>query len=110
MEFSHRQRTNTAQRLEKMDQERKKAAKIKHIKWEYNPNNISLEEQQELFKGKELKRSKEIVKKRSLFSEQLEQCPDLPQNPFVEYARFDGSVSIENLYRLNLLNHCMVHT
>lgn len=38
MDFGgHRLRSNTAQRLEKMDQERKKAAKTKHIKWEMNP-------------------------------------------------------------------------
>jgi hypothetical protein len=33
---AHRQRSNTAQRLEKMEREWKKAAKIKHVKWE-NP-------------------------------------------------------------------------
>lgn len=33
----HRQRSTTAQRLEKMDQDRKKTNRIKHIKWEWNP-------------------------------------------------------------------------
>ena len=97
MEFSHRQRTNTAQRLEEMDQEKKRASKIKHVKWKYNPNYMTLKEQQELFKSKELKKDKQLVKKRSLFAEQLEKCPDLPQNPFVDYARFDGNVSFKIL-------------
>jgi hypothetical protein len=97
MEYSHRQRTNTAQRLEKMDQEKKQASKIKHIKWQYNPNHITPEEQQELFKCKDLRQNKQNTKKkRSLFTEQLENCPDLPQNPFLDYARFDGNVSIKN--------------
>lgn len=94
LEFTHRQRTNTAQRLEKMDQEKKKASEIKHIKWKNNPNHLSLEEQYELFKCKDLKQIKPATKMRSLFSEQLEKCPDLPQNPFVDYAKFDGSVSM----------------
>jgi hypothetical protein len=32
----HRQRSNTAQRLEKMDQDRKKTSRIKHVKWEWS--------------------------------------------------------------------------
>ena len=33
----HRQRSTTAQRLEKMDQDRKKTNRTKHVKWEWNP-------------------------------------------------------------------------
>jgi cytochrome oxidase assembly protein ShyY1 len=33
----HRQRSSTAQRLEKMDQDRKKTNRIKHVKWEWSP-------------------------------------------------------------------------
>lgn len=96
MEFGHRLRTNTAQRLEKMEQERKRESKIKHIKWEYNPNSLSLKDKEEYFKGKDFKKTSststsEQVK--SLFSEQLENCPDLPKNPFAMYAKFDGNVS-----------------
>lgn len=103
MEFSHRQRTNTAQRLEKMDLEKKKASKVKHIKWEYNPNNMTFEERQELFKAKDLRQNKQIIPRRSLFAEQLEKCPELPQNPFVEYARFDGNVSIRMFIMKNII-------
>lgn len=93
MEFSHRQRSNTAQRLEKMDIERKKAAKVKHVKWEYNPANIPTEKQQELFQRKDFRKKENKNKRHSLLSEQLEKCPKLPQNPFTDYARFDGNVS-----------------
>lgn len=112
MEFNHiLQQTSTAQRLKKMDQERKKASKIKHIKWENNPSHISLEEQQELFKSKDLKKDKQNDKRRSLFSEQLEKCPDLPQNPFVDYAKFDGNVSITIAieFMIQIDNFCLIH-
>jgi hypothetical protein len=33
----HRQRSTTAQRLEKMDQDRKKTNRIKNMKWEWSP-------------------------------------------------------------------------
>ena len=32
------------------------------------------------------------MKKHSLLSDQLEKCPNLPQNPFAEYAKYDGNV------------------
>lgn len=38
---AHRARSNTAARLEKMDRERKRAAKTKHIKWEAAPVTLS---------------------------------------------------------------------
>ncbi|XP_066590485.1 stress-activated map kinase-interacting protein 1 [Prorops nasuta] len=95
MEFSHRQRSNTAQRLEKMDLERKIAAKVKHVKWAYNPNAVSISDQSKFFQRKNFRR-KEIIqgKKNSLLSEQLVKCPNLPTNSFTEYARFDGNVQI----------------
>lgn len=42
LEFgAHRARSNTAARLEKMDRDRKRAAKTKHIKWEGAHANLS---------------------------------------------------------------------
>jgi hypothetical protein len=32
------------------------------------------------------------IKKHSLLSDQLEKCPKLPQNPFAEFAKYDGNV------------------
>ena len=94
MELGHRARSNTAQRLEKMDLERKKAAKVKHVKWEQNPGTISLAEQSELFKRKDFRKKPDaqLQKRHSLLSEQLEKSPHLPQNKFTEFARFDGNV------------------
>lgn len=88
----HRHRTNTAQRLEKMEQERRKAAKIKHVKWEYNPVTISTEEREQLFERKEIKKEKKSG--RSLLSDEIEKCPLLPKNPFNEYAKFDGNAQV----------------
>lgn len=92
MEYSHRQRSNTAQRLEKMDIERKRTSKVKHIKWENNSTNLSVEKQQELFHRKDFRVKENKVKKCSLLADQIEKCPKLPQNPFTKYARFDGNV------------------
>lgn len=96
MEFSHRQRSNTAQRLEKMDIERKKAAKVKHVKWEHNPNVTTSTNQSELFQRKDFRRKTPLRRGQSLLSEQLEKCPNLPQNSFKEYAKFDGNVRTVN--------------
>ena len=98
MEFSHRQRSNTAQRLEKMDIERQNASKVKHVKWEYNPVNLENEKQQELFQRKDFRRKENKNKRHSLLSEQLDKGPKLPQNPFTHFARFDGNVSLVKIY------------
>jgi hypothetical protein len=47
-----------------------------------------------LFERKNFRQTeKEIcIKKHSLLSDQLEKCPNLPQNPFAEYAKYDGNV------------------
>lgn len=92
MEFSHRQRSNTAQRLEKMDIERKKAAKVRHVKWEHNLNAMTPTDQSDLFQRKDFRKRTPLKKGQSLLSEQLEKCPNLPPNPFKEYAKFDGNV------------------
>ncbi|KAG7197866.1 hypothetical protein KM043_001677 [Ampulex compressa] len=108
MEFSHRQRSNTAQRLEKMDLERKKAAKVKHVKWEHNPANISPAEQLELFQRKDFRKKTVTQKRYSLLSEQLEKCPNLPQNPFIEYAKFDGNAQVGVPIRKYRIFMCML--
>ncbi|XP_046403798.1 stress-activated map kinase-interacting protein 1 [Ischnura elegans] len=97
----HRLRSNTAQRLEQLDKERRKAAKVRHVKWEYNPN-ISEEDREDMFTRKELPKKAENVilnksvpkVRKSLLSEQLEKSPALPQSPFVEFAKYDGSAQV----------------
>lgn len=86
-----RHRTDTAQRIEKMDQARKRAAKIKHVKWEES-KELSQTENDELFSKKVVKPT--IAVKKSLLADQLERCENLPRNPYIEYAKFDGSAQI----------------
>ncbi|KRT83193.1 hypothetical protein AMK59_3630 [Oryctes borbonicus] len=86
-----RHRTDTAQRIEKMDQARKRAAKIKHVKWEES-KELSQSENDELFSKKTVKPI--VPCKKSLLAEQLEKCENLPRNPYMEYAKFDGSAQI----------------
>ncbi|KAF4529322.1 hypothetical protein B566_EDAN011416 [Ephemera danica] len=90
---AHRQRSNTAQRLEKMEREWKKAAKIKHIKWENPQQVIPNGERDNLFERKVLK-PKEKSTKVSILSSQLKNCPYMPQNPFLEFSKFDGTAQV----------------
>lgn len=107
MEYSHRERSNTAQRLEKMDLERKKAAKV-NVKWKNNPI-IPATQQSELFQRKDFRKKTDRTNKRySLLSEQLEKCPHVPQNPFIEYAKFDGSAQVDIPIRKYRIFMCML--
>ncbi|XP_029160366.1 target of rapamycin complex 2 subunit MAPKAP1 isoform X2 [Nylanderia fulva] len=106
--YTHRQRSNTAQRLEKMDIERKKAAKVKHVKWEHNLNAITPTDQSELFQRKDFRRKALPKKGQSLLSEQLEKCPNLPQNPFKDYAKFDGNAQVGIPVRKYRIFMCML--
>ncbi|KYN06699.1 PREDICTED: stress-activated map kinase-interacting protein 1 [Cyphomyrmex costatus] len=108
MPFSHRQRSNTAQRLEKMDIERKKAAKIKHVKWEHNLSSVTPTDQSDLFQRKDFRKKAPLKKGQSLLSEQLEKCPYLPPNPFKEYAKFDGDAQVSVPVRKYRIFMCML--
>lgn len=100
MDFEvHRQRSNTAVRLEKLDQAKKRAAKVKNIKWEVNPIAPTQEEIDKLFVRKDLTNVKPKIIEKSLLSELLERCTNLPQNPYMEYAKFDGSAQVGILTR-----------
>ncbi|GIY32823.1 target of rapamycin complex 2 subunit MAPKAP1 [Caerostris darwini] len=90
----HRHRSNTAQRLEKLKKDRQNQAKITHIQWKECPVILSEQDLSQLFPKKDLtkpKENKELVK--SALSEALELFPAAPNNPFGEYARFDGRVN-----------------
>ncbi|XP_059060339.1 stress-activated map kinase-interacting protein 1 isoform X1 [Achroia grisella] len=86
----HRQRSNTAQRLDKKEQALKKAAKIKVIKWE-NPAPLTSEQIADIFAKVEVEK---VEKQKSLLAEQLENCPDLPHRQYLEYAKFDGTAQL----------------
>lgn len=89
----HRQRSNTAARLEKMDQARKKASKVKLVKWETNKEPLTAEDINDLFAKKDIsKKPKPNFK--SLLTEKLIQYTNMPQNPYMEYAKFDGTAQV----------------
>lgn len=88
----HRQRSNTAQKLEKMDMARRKAAKIKNIKFDdHSASSTTISSNcSDLFVRKEVATTN-LISGRSLLSDQLKQCPKQPQNKFLEYAKYDGT-------------------
>ncbi|XP_041974588.1 stress-activated map kinase-interacting protein 1 [Aricia agestis] len=86
----HRQRSNTAQWLDKKELALKKAAKIKVVKWE-DPSQLTTEQIDEAFAPVEVKKAEKV---RSLLAEQLETCPELPHRQYLEYAKFDGTAQL----------------
>lgn len=88
----HRQRSNTAVRLEKMEQARQKAATIKFVKWETNKTPLTETDLNDLFAKKPVTIKQKPVK--SMLSEQLEKYTNMPQNPYMEYAKFDGVAQV----------------
>ncbi|XP_028169380.1 stress-activated map kinase-interacting protein 1 [Ostrinia nubilalis] len=87
----HRQRSNTAQWLDKKEQALKKAAKIKVIKWDDTSTQLTSEQMAEIFSRMEVKKPEKL---KSLLAEQMEQCPDLPHRQYLEYAKFDGTAQL----------------
>lgn len=85
-EYQMRDRTATAARLEKLEYQSRKAARIKHIKWEKRGENAT--ETEDLFV---LKNVNEIQKKQSSLTKQLQQSSNMPMNPYTEFARYDGT-------------------
>uniref|UniRef100_A0A182QCK7 Stress-activated map kinase-interacting protein 1 n=1 Tax=Anopheles farauti TaxID=69004 RepID=A0A182QCK7_9DIPT len=101
----HRQRSNTAQKLEKLEQARRKASLIRSVKLD---DNVVLQQSRD---SNELSRlfyrrsdsssssssSTASFRKRlsSTLSEQLSAQPKLPQNRYLEYAKFDGTGHME---------------
>ncbi|KAL1132028.1 hypothetical protein AAG570_011637 [Ranatra chinensis] len=93
----HRHRSNTAQRLERMEEEKKKAANVIHVKWVTNPVPLTDEERAELFPRKDMckiREKEQNMKRVSLLTEMLAKCPAMPQNPYQEYAKFDGNAQV----------------
>lgn len=88
--YNFRQRSNTAQWLDKKEQALKKAAKIKVVKWE-DPTELTADDVAELFVKSSVKKP---TKQKSLLAEQLEKCPELPHHQYLEYAKFDGTAQL----------------
>ncbi|EDW61389.1 stress-activated map kinase-interacting protein 1 [Drosophila virilis] len=113
---AHRFRSNTAQKLEKLDIAKRKAARIKSVN--YN-EEVLPPDRKDFFKRKEVKeqpREKPSTSKttaanvkrpeknsdddlsdegvKSMLTEQLARSPKQTQNRFIEYARFDGTAQV----------------
>uniref|UniRef100_A0A0K8TMX3 Putative stress-activated map kinase-interacting protein 1 n=1 Tax=Tabanus bromius TaxID=304241 RepID=A0A0K8TMX3_TABBR len=85
---AHRYRSMTAQKLEKMDQARRKAARVKSIKFDdFIPND---DDKEIMFARKKitLRTNRNKV---SFLTEALAHAPKQVQNKFLQYARFDGT-------------------
>ena len=91
----YRQRSNTAQKIEKMNMARKKAAMTKNIKCEdiLPPEQQEAKDDNELFIRKDINLFARDVKKvkSSMLTLQMQKYPNLPQNRFIKYAVFDGT-------------------
>uniref|UniRef100_A0A182P5W9 Uncharacterized protein n=1 Tax=Anopheles epiroticus TaxID=199890 RepID=A0A182P5W9_9DIPT len=95
----HRQRSNTAQKLEKLELARRKASLIRSVKVDDSASQKS-EEDDELnalfYRRVKLPDDSSIENRlSSTLSEQLRKMPTLPQNQFLEYAKYDGTGHIE---------------
>lgn len=85
---TYRFRSNTAQRLEKMDLARKKASRMKSIKVT-EPNNDDNDYSDFFIAKTDLAPFPDDTK--SLLSDQLIKMPVQPKNKFAQYAKYDGT-------------------
>ncbi|XP_060602079.1 target of rapamycin complex 2 subunit MAPKAP1-like [Ruditapes philippinarum] len=92
---AHRRRSNTAQRLERMKKEKRNQSKVKNISWKDNNLKYNAEEKGHLFEKKVVIPSEQpdtpLI---SRLSEQLDSSASLGENPFLEFAKFDGKASV----------------
>uniref|UniRef100_A0A182MC44 Target of rapamycin complex 2 subunit MAPKAP1 n=1 Tax=Anopheles culicifacies TaxID=139723 RepID=A0A182MC44_9DIPT len=96
-----RQRSNTAQKLEKLEHARRKASQIRCVKLDdssvqqfENDDDIDRLFHRRSASSMKLK-SSTLKWLSSTLTEQLSTLPNLPQNQFLEYAKFDGTGHIE---------------
>ncbi|XP_054712411.1 target of rapamycin complex 2 subunit MAPKAP1-like [Uloborus diversus] len=89
----HRYRSNTAQRLERLKKERQVQAKITHVQWKEYPSELNENELSALFPKKDVSKKEHKPPSKSALSEALASCPATPNNPFNEYAHFDGRLN-----------------
>lgn len=92
---AHRRRSNTAQRLERMKKEKRSQSKVKNISWKNTHTEYNPDEKGHLFEKKTLSPVKqEPTTLISRLSEQLDSSASMGENPFLEYAKFDGKASV----------------
>lgn len=99
MDFgAHRRRSNTAQRLERLKKEKHIQSKVKQITWK-DRNTIKelTEDKAQMFEKKDLSPVRTHTRSSftmSRLSEQLDSSASMGENPFLEYAKFDGKASV----------------
>ncbi|XP_050511268.1 stress-activated map kinase-interacting protein 1 isoform X1 [Diabrotica virgifera virgifera] len=91
MDFNIRERSNTAAQIEKLELARKKAAKMRHIKWESSGQPINSNNFDDLFVKKDVTTVTKPKTNISKLSELIQCHSDVPKNPYMEYAKFDGT-------------------
>ncbi|ESP00893.1 hypothetical protein LOTGIDRAFT_180365 [Lottia gigantea] len=94
---AHRRRSNTAQRLDRLKKEKRSHHKAKTFSWK-SGNDYKVEEKGFLFERKvisppEIMLEKQVGKKQSRLSQLIDTIGDKGDNPFMEYARYDGRLS-----------------
>lgn len=99
---SHRRRSNTAQRLERLRLDKKNKSKVKVVRWANQIDNQSINDQDldYYFPVKDVQKLKlerdGAAKRKSLLSKQMQRYPTAPVNPFNEYSKFDARISETN--------------
>ncbi|XP_052790210.1 target of rapamycin complex 2 subunit MAPKAP1-like isoform X2 [Mya arenaria] len=91
---AHRRRSNTSQRLERMKKEKRNQSRVKNITWK--DTNVDFDEKSQLFEKKSLPDPETTCSFPSIsrLSEQLHTSASMGENPFLEYAKFDGKASV----------------
>ena len=98
MDFrSIRRRTYTEIRLDKMTQDKLNKTQISRVFVDKNEPFIEKDETDAklLFQKKEVSGDVGTIPKTvSLLSHQLDTCPRLPSNPFIQFSKYDGSLNV----------------
>lgn len=91
-DFGLRKHSAIAQKLERMDQAKRRAAKIKSIKCDDNIPILTEAEATELFQRKDdFAKNASHSNEESLLAQKLEEMRRQPTNKFQTFSRFDGS-------------------
>ncbi|XP_041369186.1 target of rapamycin complex 2 subunit MAPKAP1-like isoform X2 [Gigantopelta aegis] len=93
---AHRRRSNTAQRLERMKKEKRTQCKVKTITWKNAPMELTAEDKKGMFEKKSelvAEGNQDKDKRTSLLSQMLT-TGSRGENPFSEYAKFDGRTTV----------------
>ncbi|KAK4320781.1 hypothetical protein Pmani_008376 [Petrolisthes manimaculis] len=100
MDFmGHRQRSYTAQMLDKLRKEKKNASRVRRVMWKHSLAPVNESDLNDMFSRKAVISSRTpqdspVSQQRpvSLLTRLVQQYPDGVNNPFIEYSKFDGTI------------------